>query len=53
MEWKGRDARVLSPFFFLTLFRVYFAGLLSLSPHSGAEQKLNAVLSIANHAVAI
>lgn len=54
MEWKGRDARVLSPFYFLSLFPIYFAGLSSLSPHSGAEQKLNAVLSIAlNHAAAI
>lgn len=54
MEWKGRDGRVLSPFFFLSLFPVYFAGRTSLSRHSGAEQKLNAVSSIAlNHAVAI
>ena len=26
MEWKGRDGRVLSPFLFLSLFPVYFAG---------------------------
>lgn len=54
MEWKDRDGRVLSPFFFLPLFPVYFARLRSLSPHSVAELKLNAVLSIAlNHAMAI
>lgn len=58
MEWKGSDGRVLSLplslFLFLSPFPVYFAGLTSLSPHSGAEQKLNAVLSIAlNHAMAI
>lgn len=69
MEWKGWDGRVLAlslslslalclafslcPFFFLLLFPLYFAGLTSLSPHSGAERKLNAVLSIALNRVAI
>ena len=55
MEWKGRDGRVLSlPFSFSLYFQSILQGLTSLSAHSGAEQKLNAVLSIAlNHAVAI
>lgn len=54
VEWKGMDARVLSPYFFLTLFPVYFAGLTSLFPYFGTEQKLKSVLAIAlNHAVAI
>lgn len=58
-RWSGRAVMgecflSLSPFFFLSPFPVYFAGLTSLSPHSGAEQKLNAVLSIAlNHGMSI
>lgn len=55
-RWSGRAGmgECSLPFLFLSLFPVYFAGLTSLSPHSGTERELNAVLSIAlNHAVAI
>lgn len=55
-RWSGRAGmgECSLPFSSSLYFQSILQGLTSLSAHSGAEQKLNAVLSIAlNHAVAI